>query len=92
MDIQKFLENPDRQDFNISLAGASYITINLLCQNKITLDSILRRQMEIKEMLQGRTYSEAKDLAVEEFSEAVEKISEASDDLFNKILPIIITE
>lgn len=76
MDSNKILEDLDNQNFNIDSIKLQIILLKYLIRSDIKQDFILRRQIEIKEILQGKTGQELEEAVSLKFSSLFEIIEQ----------------
>jgi len=91
MDSNKILEDLGNQDFNIDTTKLQIILLRHLIRADIKQDSILRKQIELKETLLGKTGQELEESVSSKFEILFDKIEEEySAQYFSQIQKVVL--
>ncbi len=90
MDLNEFLKNPDNKSFEVDIGISLLRIVEMTCRNQIYLRSILKRQLEIKEILNGKTESEFDESVKDKLFELETKILDLSKEKYHKLLEKIL--
>lgn len=90
MKVDDFLNKKGDQKYEVNIGVSILRLIELTNSNNIYLRSILKRHLELKEILNGKVESEYDEIVLEKFVELQEKISEISKTSYHKILDEIL--
>tara|TARA_B100001109_G_C18853591_1_gene470576 strand:- start:204 stop:485 length:282 start_codon:yes stop_codon:yes gene_type:complete len=90
MDIDDYLNNPDRQKIYIKESVALLRTLEKSVQNQNLLVSILKRQLEIEETLKGKVESDFDESVREKLNLCLTDVFERSDKEYMKLVSKLI--
>lgn len=92
MNIDEFLKNPGKETHSLNINLAIIRILQWTTCNRVYLEKILKNQLEIKELLKGKTESEFDELIEEKLSAIESEITETANQDYFEILSGILNQ
>ena len=92
MNIDEFLKNPEKEEHSLNIGLAIIRILQLTNWNKVYLEKILKNQLELKELLKGKTESEYDELVEKKLDEIELEIKEIADKDYFEILSGVLNQ
>jgi hypothetical protein len=92
MNIDEFLKNPGSEKHSLNIGLAIIRILEITSWNNAYLGKILKNQLELKELLQGKTKSEYDELVEEKFHTMETEIIEIAKKNYLEILSSVLNQ